>query len=197
MTSEKEHLKVVNARIHAKATHITCMNECSRLYGALAKTKYLDGTATRVFVDRTMKRARTFIEAVWFYNNQKQMINQIARCNVIAGPTPATLTAERQNKEQEKAIDKLVQQDSWDQETSFDEDQSNVFEGEVEDISATIAQSAYNVNWHIGEVTDPIGGPVLRRCWNLRTCAGNICVVIGGVMRYCIILANMVGMDHT
>ena len=113
------------------------MSECSRRYGALAKTKYLDGTVTRVLVDRTMKRARTFIEAVWFYNNQKQVIKQIALCNVIAGPTPATLAAERLSKEQEEAIDKLVQQDSWDQEESLDEDQSNVFDGEVKDIHRT------------------------------------------------------------
>ena len=174
MTSEKDPRKVVNARIHAKVTHITCMSQCSRLYGALAKTKYLDGTVTRVLVDQTIKRARTFIEAVWFYNKQKQVIKQIALCNVIAGPTLATLAAERLSKEQEKSIDKLVQQDSWDQEESLDEDQSNVFDGEVEDMSSNIAQSAQNVDWHIVEVTTPIGGPIQRRYWHVRTCAGDI-----------------------
>ena len=135
----------------------------------------------RVLVDRKKKRAHTFIEAVWFYNKQKQVIKQIALCNVIAGPTPTTSAAKRLIKEQKKAIDTLVQQDSWDQKASLNEDQSNVFDREVEDISSNIAQNAHNVDWHIGEVTNPIDRPILRRYWNVRTCAGDIIREGGGV----------------
>ena len=37
------------------------------------------------------------------------------------------------------------------------------------------------MDWHIGEVTNPIGGPIPRRYWNVRTCAGDIIREGGGV----------------
>lgn len=138
--------KETDACAHTKATHLTSLSECSRLYGELAKTKLINGTVTRVIVDRSMKRARTLIEALWILNGQKRIVKETALCNVVADRSPDTLAAGRKVLERQPLCRVVVfrgrkgnccpvVQESSDQSELIDDDQLNVtFQGEVADV---------------------------------------------------------------
>ena len=61
----KDPRRQPGAVVTAKAIHITAEVECGRFFGALAKTKRVIGTVLHVYTDRTMRRARTLVEADW------------------------------------------------------------------------------------------------------------------------------------
>jgi hypothetical protein len=58
--------RVVGARVHARASLVTSLVEFSRLFGSLARTKFVAGTVREVLPERPNNRQLTKLDVEWF-----------------------------------------------------------------------------------------------------------------------------------
>lgn len=71
--------KVIGSVITCKASHVIALPECNRRYGALAKTKVLDGFVQNIIIDKSNPTARvqTYIKAEFDLGNGRSKIIKV------------------------------------------------------------------------------------------------------------------------
>jgi hypothetical protein len=66
MAPPNDPRRVVGARVHARASLVTSLAECSRLFGSLARTKVVAGTVREVLLERPNNRQLIKLDVEWF-----------------------------------------------------------------------------------------------------------------------------------
>lgn len=105
MTTHKDPRRRVGAVVHAKATIVTNIAQCARLYGSQAKTKFINGTVVEVIVDRSTGRASTFLKVEWVMTTTPTILRSIKVVifnNIKNGRAPVPLNSTTRTLEAEQ-----------------------------------------------------------------------------------------------
>lgn len=65
MAGTKDPRRRVGAIVHAKATAVTNLAQCGRLFGSEAERKLVHGTVVEVVVGRSRERSSTSLRVEW------------------------------------------------------------------------------------------------------------------------------------
>lgn len=193
MTAPKDPRRHVGARVAAKATAVANLAECSRLFGAAAKEKVIEGTVQEVIVENVNNRNRTSLRVHWTLTTTPTL--QQKTCTVKLASTKLTVDAAQicpstnhilpqpssdvppvspvPTPQQNPIQD--IEQNSWDQASQED----------ITPITIDLPQlgdaCAHGLDWYKEEVWNPIGGAAPRRFWSVRTAGGEVIREGGGI----------------
>ena len=171
MAGEKDPRRCVNAEVHAKASAVTHKKECSRLYGANAKTKFVNGTVLEVLTDITNGLRSTSLRVEWILydtNNPRKLVKVVKLCNVRAGPAPSD--PENQNV---KIVLPVRPRTQLTHRQASDDTESESLGISPVTPSRTPDFIANGVEWFTKDVWSPIGGSVHKRYWHVRSPSGD------------------------
>ena len=112
--------------VTAKAVHVTAPAECSRLFGALAKTKMVIGKVVAVCTDISKQRARTLIEADWYVADRviRKKLNLRSVKTYSDSEESDTYSPQFEGESEEiegtqQHVRRLANQESWDQDSDI------------------------------------------------------------------------------
>lgn len=190
----------VGAAVHAEATNITSYMECTRLFGARATTKMVEGTVMQVIPGLTKAgRRKTDLLVRWMLPG-RTVEKTLALRTVKKGPPPET-TVTRDNSvvdgspvTQESQAERAGGGCSSDTLTNAAALSTSQVTPPVRGSSApsgpsrgnsdaTVAPAptgiparvtAHGLDWSARPVSEPVGGPVPRHAWSVRTLSGEV-----------------------
>lgn len=193
---------MVGAEVHTKAIHITNYAECSRLFGTMASSKWVRGTVKNVVVVVKNGRRLTRLMVVWELSS-KIVEKELSLGTVKAGPPPA-LPATSQGSDTPPSSGLTLGSTVTEAGHSgsrapcmssrpppVHESQASVSPagsaGPAEARApATLPRSpetgaqpapsaaAHGYTWTRKDVNEPVGGPVPRQAWSVRTFPGEV-----------------------
>lgn len=179
--------------IMAKAIHVTCLAECTRRYGALAKTKMVPGIVHQLLKEKSQStgRSTSYIVGDYYFGN-----GIIKRCKLTtrsvvssdSSPTHAELLTLLEDS-RHTALDTEASNESGPPSGTSQEERNPVpppLESVVheEEETTTMGQRGvdlpsvvvHDTTWHHDDIAtqQDVNGPVLQREWRIRDAAGNL-----------------------
>jgi hypothetical protein len=117
MGSRSDPRRVVGARVHAKALHVTSEEKCRRQYGSLQGTKLVSGTVVDIEISKTGQRANVFITADFNLDPSFVKRKRLNDRSVYAGEAPVNIpsAADAQGMSGSAAIEQNVEQAAADE----------------------------------------------------------------------------------
>ena len=124
MANKNDPRRRAGAIVHAKATAVTSLAECSRLYGARAKTKTVTGTVVDIIIDRK----------IFTLSPSNLVCEHVQLCNVVAGTLEDDIAAGRAPGLPEyEDMERLIGHQAWEQ-------GSPVFTGDCDSVCLNFSQ---------------------------------------------------------
>lgn len=182
---------LVGAQAHTKATYVTSFAECSRLFGSLASTKVVSGTVLAVIAGlQRDSRRKSDLQVRWTVKS-RTVDKTLSLSSVKAGPPPPPLPCPSQSGTPSTQVSQAELQSTPPASSAAPIGASSRVPPLPEaDTRATRAPSqarttpaattaVHGVRWTAGPVSQPVGGPVARRLWSVRTMPGAV-IMEGG-----------------
>jgi Transposase IS4 len=164
--------RVVGARVHARASLVTSLAECSRLFGSNARTKVVAGTVREVLLERPNNRQLTKLGVEWLLpTGSKLKTLPIASCKAGDVQDMEKASLSKVGGEQQSGDVLQTEQDAGDDHVS-----SAAYSRPVAPAQGTQPPVAtvHGVEWFEEDVRIPIGGLVPRIPWCVRCADGSI-----------------------
>jgi hypothetical protein len=89
MAPTSDPRRTIGARVHAKATAITSLAECCRLFGSLSKTATVAGSVQDVIIERPNNRAQVWLQVEWELPSGPNT-KEVLAMNVKSGDPPSS-----------------------------------------------------------------------------------------------------------
>jgi len=181
--------------VHTEATNVTIYAECSRLFGTLASSKFVSGQVMEIVpgVQRNGRR-KTDLRVMWTVKT-RLVDKTLSLRSVKAGsppalaPTPPPTGIEVASPVTQGSQDATVPQDGGhpplappnrfsmtglpppsSQVTPSPSIGAHAGDPASHASAATLTTTtAHGLTWTAGAVEQPVGGPVARRSWSVRT----------------------------
>jgi len=181
---------VVGAQVHIKAINVTSFMEVSRFRGALAKEVFMTGKVLKVVAGRDRGgRNKTDLLVEWSWLSSTK-VKQLAKANVRPGPAPtpeplglpegSPFTQASHAGSASPAPPPPATSTPPRPGTTACVVHSAAQGGQPARLSLATASTvrvvatAHGLTWTKGAVTEPVGGPVPRQTWSVRTLSGEV-----------------------
>lgn len=181
----------VGAEVHTKASYVTNFAECSRLFGSLATAKVVPDRVLSV-VPGTQNDGRRNTELRVRWTVQTKTVDKILSLgSVKAGPPPALTPSPPVPGTPPSQVSLAGDLSARPVSSSAPIGVSSALPPRPETVSSTpqtltpppsvdpAITSAHGLSWTAGPVSEPVGGPVARRVWSVRTMPGEVIVEEG------------------
>jgi len=171
----------VEAEVSTEATIVTKFVECSRLFGTLASTKLVSGRVKEVIPGlQKDSRRKTDLRVAWVIQTrtvEKTLALRSVKAGFAPSPTPSPppfgLEVGSPMTQASPAADARHEPDQPPLPSLGDALRAD---GAVslEPPTPPTTVTAHGLTWAAGGVSEPVGGPVARRTWSVRTLPGEV-----------------------
>ena len=171
MPTGKDPRRIIGAAVHAKATAVTSLAECSRLFGSNANSKLVNGEVLNVETTKIKGRLSTSLTVKWVLLDaeiSKIVTKTLKLINVKAGhvSNPAGGESTAASKEGVKSTEGAYS--SKNNSLSFKHADLNHFHP-----ATNPSVSVHGTDWYEMKATCPIGGHIPRTFWTVRGLNGD------------------------